>query len=242
MTTHPASVAAYLAGDLTTRDVAAVEEHLIDCDPCWREVQLARLGARTAASSAEACPPELRLRVAELMADASSREGRDAPRRRDRRRLLGLAASVVAAAAVGTGTFVASRPAPAPPLPVAASPVPSSAIDEAVDCYRKQMLPMATATSTPPTGPDLAPVGLTMTGATSASLGGQPVTALAYGARGGRSVFVFLSDSPLNGSAPGTVTTRVDGYAVFTDTEHPMVVVGSDAGLVREVAAALTRS
>ena len=125
---------------------------------------------------------------------------------------------------------------------MAASPSTLSAFDEAVDCYRKQMLPMPATSATPPAGPDLAPVGLTMTGATSASLGGQPVTALAYAATGGRSVFVFLSDSPLRGGTPGTGATTVDGYAVFSDTEHPMVVVGSDAALVRDAAAALGRS
>ena len=114
MKTHPASLSAYLAGDLSTHDVAAVEEHLLECDTCWREVQLARVGARTAAASAESCPPELRLRVLELLVDASSREGREAPRRPDRRWLIGVAASVVVAAAVGTGAFVATRPDPLP--------------------------------------------------------------------------------------------------------------------------------
>ena len=239
---HPTPpLGAYLAGDLPADERALVENHLVDCDACWQEVQLARDGAAAAALAAETCPPELRLRIDGMLADALAREGRR-PRPVDHRWIVGgVAASAVVALTV-TGAYLATRPTPDGQRPsgvvtgpVAAGPTP---FEEAVACYRLQMLPGSPSPA--PSGPDLARVGLTMTGATSSLLAGQSVTALAYGAADGESLFVFLSDAPLRGSSAGATT--VDGYAVFTDLDHPMVVVGSDAALVRQAAEALARS
>lgn len=53
----------YVSGELTRRMRRWFEAHLLECDDCWREVWLARLGRRVAEHAREAAPARLRENV-----------------------------------------------------------------------------------------------------------------------------------------------------------------------------------
>jgi hypothetical protein len=50
----------YVSGELTRRMRHWFEAHLLECEDCWREVWLARLGRRVAEHAREAAPGSLR--------------------------------------------------------------------------------------------------------------------------------------------------------------------------------------
>jgi hypothetical protein len=50
----------YLAGELGRRTRRWFERHLLECEDCWREVTLGRLGRRLAEELREIAPPRLR--------------------------------------------------------------------------------------------------------------------------------------------------------------------------------------
>ncbi len=72
---------AYVSGDLPRRVAHWFEAHLLDCEDCWREVWLARLGRRIAEHGRELAPASLRDNVRA----AVSMAGQSKPRRRWRR-------------------------------------------------------------------------------------------------------------------------------------------------------------
>ena len=83
------NAAEYVSGELPRRTRRWFESHLLDCEDCWREVLLGRLGRRLGADIRETAPTGLRDRVrasveVEAMAGADVR--RDRPRRFGRRR------------------------------------------------------------------------------------------------------------------------------------------------------------
>ncbi len=53
----------YVSGELTRRMRRWFEAHLLECDDCWREVWVARLGRRVAEHAREAAPARLRENV-----------------------------------------------------------------------------------------------------------------------------------------------------------------------------------
>jgi hypothetical protein len=55
--------ALYVSGELPRRVLRWFEQHLLECEDCWREVWLGRLGRRVAAYGREAATPRLRERV-----------------------------------------------------------------------------------------------------------------------------------------------------------------------------------
>ena len=55
--------AAFLAGDMSRRRRRAFEDHIVDCEDCWREVDLGRRGRALAESGRELSPQLLRERV-----------------------------------------------------------------------------------------------------------------------------------------------------------------------------------
>lgn len=57
------SAAEYVSGELSSRATRWFETHLLDCEDCWREVLLGRLGRTAAEETREAAPAGLRDRV-----------------------------------------------------------------------------------------------------------------------------------------------------------------------------------
>jgi anti-sigma factor RsiW len=53
----------YVSGELSRRMRRWFEAHLLECDDCWREVWVARLGRRVAEHAREAAPARLRENV-----------------------------------------------------------------------------------------------------------------------------------------------------------------------------------
>lgn len=57
------NAAAYLGGRLPRRKRSAFEAHIVECDDCWREVDLGRRGRAVAETGRQIAPQELRERV-----------------------------------------------------------------------------------------------------------------------------------------------------------------------------------
>ncbi len=57
------NAALYLGGELGRRARRWFERHLLECEDCWREVALGRLGRRVAEELREIAPPRLREEV-----------------------------------------------------------------------------------------------------------------------------------------------------------------------------------
>lgn len=94
------TAAAYLGGRLGPRRRRAFERHIVDCEDCWREVDLARRGRSLAEAARELAPHSLREQIRASVWTVPVR-----------RRWLRVAAiaGVVAAAAVGGGVVTLDR-------------------------------------------------------------------------------------------------------------------------------------
>lgn len=57
------NAAEYVTGELRWRTVRWFEAHLLDCEDCWREVLLGRIGRAVAEDAREPVPVGLRDRV-----------------------------------------------------------------------------------------------------------------------------------------------------------------------------------
>jgi anti-sigma factor RsiW len=57
------NAAEYVSGELSRRAARWFEAHLLNCEDCWREVLLGRLGRRIAEEAREQVPAGLRDRV-----------------------------------------------------------------------------------------------------------------------------------------------------------------------------------
>jgi hypothetical protein len=57
------NAAEYVSGELSGRAARWFEAHLLNCEDCWREVLLGRLGRRIAEEAREQAPAGLRDRV-----------------------------------------------------------------------------------------------------------------------------------------------------------------------------------
>lgn len=57
------NAAEYVSGELSRRAKRWFEAHLLNCEDCWREVLLGRVGRRIAEESREYASPDLRDRV-----------------------------------------------------------------------------------------------------------------------------------------------------------------------------------
>lgn len=68
----------YVSGEFTRRMRHWFEAHLLECDDCWREVWLARLGRGVAEHAREAAPAPLREKVRAVV-HLSVREAVDHP-------------------------------------------------------------------------------------------------------------------------------------------------------------------
>jgi hypothetical protein len=77
----------YVSGEVPRRMLRWFEQHLLECDDCWREVWLARRGRLVAEHARELAPAGLRdaVRGAVQMASATEAEARGRRARRRRR-------------------------------------------------------------------------------------------------------------------------------------------------------------
>lgn len=70
------NAALYLAGELGRRARRWFERHLLECEDCWREVALARLGRRAAEELREMAPAGLRDDVRAVVSASPARRRR----------------------------------------------------------------------------------------------------------------------------------------------------------------------
>ncbi len=259
---HHFALIAYLADDLPQPQQDEIDRHLISCDRCWREVQLVRSARAAAIGAAESAPEQLRAQLTAAFAESAEpdRAGEQPAGARMARTLRGrgpVAAAVLAAivAAFFTGVAV-TRGQDQPVGQVArpsdnassssgtrSTPDGSAVLAAAVASYDHAELPGTGVPSTP--GPDLLDFGLHLMAASTGELVDQHVTVFAYAnPNTGMKIFVYLSPTQFHalGLPPGksTGTRSIGGLAVYADTTHPMLVLGTDAALVVKVGNRLT--
>lgn len=87
--------AAFLGGAMSRRHKRAFEEHIVECEDCWREVDTGRRGRTVAESGRELAPQSLRERVRATVETVPSR-----PHRWRWRHMTGLFLAVLLAGAV----------------------------------------------------------------------------------------------------------------------------------------------
>lgn len=227
--------AAYLT-TMRRRGRRRYEAHLLACEPCWREVCLARRGRQLAEASREAAPPGLRDDIrAAVTAAATAPADRPRPR-------APIALAVAMTLAVVAGAAVAARPwHHGPPVP-AAPPV----LAAAVASYRDNRLP---GTAVPAElAPDLTRLRLHLVGAATGQLDGMPVTTFTYLDAAGARLAIYRSTRPFPeaaeahalGGEDSAWTMRSSGITVIcAKGTHTMLLLGSDPALVKQVGAAL---
>lgn len=222
-------VAAYVSGELSHRDLRRFEAHLLECEVCWREVELNREGRRLAQSGREPAPVSLRedVSAAVMLSDHGPR------RRHGRLVAVGVAAAAVVAAI--TLTLVSLAPSTAEPPEIAA----------ALASYRSHEMPHM-----PPehAAPDLSAAGLELMGGGAMKLSSTPADMFAYREPSGGRVLVFLSSSAFPQAAgateragmPGGWTARADDLSLLCGS-RPMsfLLVGTDPALLQQVERAL---
>jgi anti-sigma factor RsiW len=217
---HEPEVAAtvYLAGTLDAAERERFEEHLLACEECWREVQLAHRGRALAESLREVAPQRLRERVRTAVAAASRSD------RRRRRRPMVVAAAVLAN----------QRPTDQPRV-----------IAAAVASYRAGGLQGAPLSGV---RPPVARLGdLRWQGAERGRLAGLEVVAHHYRDSAGRRVTLLVADRSFPEAIgarhpPGvqTWTAEVDQVVLLcAERPSPSLLLGTDQEVVLAAAARL---
>lgn len=232
--------AAYLDG-MPVRERRRYEDHLLECDPCWREVSLGRAGRELAESIADPAPAGIRelIRAAVTAAAAERESPAGAPHRR-RLTLAGAALSIVLAVFAGVGAWRPWRhPGPAAPV-VATSP---STLTVAVASYRDDRLPGTVIPAQQ--APDLSTLGLRLVSAAAGTIDGIEVTMFAYRAESGTRLDLYRSALPIPetdeaqhlGGTERAWGTNVNGITVICGGDtHTALVISTDAVLVRQAA------
>ncbi len=215
-------VAAYVSGELSPKDLRRFETHLMECELCWREVQLNREGRRLAESGREQAPTTLRedVRAAVALSTESSRR---------RRRVAFAAIAIVVIMAAATGLV----------LDLGSSATQPPEIAAALASYRSGSMPLV-----PPHGsaPDLSAVGLTFSGGGATRLASAPADVFAYRAPSGDRVILFeaawafpeaVGATESRGMARGW-TARADGLSLLCGSRPTsFLLVGTDPVLLQ---------
>jgi hypothetical protein len=227
---HEPEVAAtvYLAGTLDAAERERFEEHLLACEECWREVQLAHRGRALAESLREVAPQRLRERVRTAVA-AASRSDR---RRRRRPMVAAVAATVVAV--VAAAVLANQRPTDQPRV-----------IAAAVASYRAGGLQGAPLSGVRPPAARLG--DLRWQGAERGRLAGLEVVAHHYRDSAGRRVTLLVADRSFPEAIgarhpPGvqTWTAEVDQVVLLcAERPSPSLLLGTDQEVVLAAAARL---
>ena len=181
--------AAYLDG-MRARARRRYEQHLLDCEACWREVSLARQGRGLAERVTDAAPPGTREAIRAAVTAAATEDQPAADRRR-RRRLV-LAAGFLAALLALGGGLTAWRPWQ---TTTANTTTADTTVAAAVASFRADRLPGTAVPAQQP--PDLAPLGLHLIGASTGTLNGTPVTVFAYRGDTGTRLDLYRGTRPI---------------------------------------------
>lgn len=229
--------AAYLT-TMRPRARRRFEEHLLACEPCWREVCLARRGRQLAESAHDIAPAGLREDIRAAVTAAAL------PAVKPRQHLrtaatLAVAVAVLAATATVVRPWPHTRPAPGS----AAAP---AVITAAVASYHAGRLPGTAVPAAP--APKLTALHLDLAGATRGELGGVTVTMFAYRTPAGALLTILVSSQPFPEASEarelagteGAWTVRYSGVTVIcAQGTHAMLLLGADAALVRRAGAFL---
>jgi anti-sigma factor RsiW len=222
------TAAAYLAGELSESERESFEDHLVECDECWAEVEAGRRGQIAVESVRELAPSHLRSAIRKSVSTDGSQ------RLPSRRRVLFAAAALVLVAGISAGTFAAlNRPE-------------STAVAAAIAGYTDDRLPGNAMPKGP--APDLSPLRMTQVGAGAGRIDDIPVTAYAYRDPAGRRLMIYTSTEafpmpqrarPLDGREGPWMAHR-DGIAVLCARDpHELLIVGEDDELVHDAAVAM---
>jgi hypothetical protein len=235
MSHDPEQLAAAYMDGLPDFERDRFDDHLVNCEACWREVTLARKGRELAERARELAPPGIRddIRAAITAAAAEQQRRPAVPRPR---RLNLLIAAVTAVIVVSGGLIW--RPWQSPPAATASA----STMDSAVANFRDERLPGTLVPAQD--APDLGGLGLQLVGAAAGDVEGTDVSVFAYRTESGERLDVYRSAQPipeadqareLNGEE-GAWRTDVDGITVICGpASHTMLLIGSDPGLVGQV-------
>jgi anti-sigma factor RsiW len=221
---HEPEVAAavYLAGILDAAERGRFEEHLLDCEECWREVRTAYRGRALGESLREVAPQPLRERVRASVAAASRLD-----RRRRRRPKVAAVVAATVLALIAGGILAGRRPADQPAV-----------IAAAVASYRTGGLEGSVPS---PARPSVRQAGeLRWRGARQGRLAGLPVVAHDYRDAAGRQLTLLLADRSFPEAVgawhpPGAAiwVAEVNGVAVLcADRPSPSLLVGPDRAQV----------
>lgn len=198
------TAAAYLAGELARRGRARFEQHLLDCENCWRETNAARTGRLLGESLREAAPPSVRERIRGLAALPPPRPQPSRPAPLWWPYLLaGTAATVAVLLVILTPWNTPTQPAP---------------LTAAADLYRTGA-PAASAEANPPMRTI---AGYAWQGTTLGELVGIPATIHTYTDAAGQRLLVISSphrfpralDAREITPAPSWIAT-IDGTAML---------------------------
>jgi hypothetical protein len=227
--------AAYLT-TMRRRGRRRYEAHLLACETCWREVCLARRGRQLAESSRGAAPPGLRDDIRAAVAAAAT-----APADRPHARAP-MAFAVALTLAMVAGVAMVAQPwRHGPPVPAA-----PAVLAAAVASYQDNRLPGTAVRGE--LAPDLTGLRLHLVGAATGQLDGMPVTTFTYMDATGARLVIYRSTRPFPEAAEAHVlggddsawTMRSSGITVICARgTHSMLLLGSDAALVRQAGAVL---
>ncbi|MFN2526850.1 MAG: anti-sigma factor [Actinomycetota bacterium] len=201
---------AYLGGAMSHRRRNAFEAHMLECEDCWREVELGREGRALAESAREVAPQRLREFVRASVATVSP-----SPRRWGWKLGLGLA---ITAAVLVPLIWVAVRPEPQP-----------RGIDAVMANFERSADLDPAARELPNRLGDMR-----LRSSEAGRLGDLQVVAHRYGDEAGHVVVVYQSRESFpvavgadhNGA---TWTATLDGTHLFcADIPVPSLVVGDD--------------
>lgn len=226
---------AFVTGLMGRRQRRRFEHHLLECEACWEEVRLDRLGRGLAEAGRTVAPSDLRETIRAAISSAASVD-RDAaikstpPGWRSADRRPAIAAMLAAIVLVFSAVVLRPGPEPAP-------------IHAALLAYELSSVKGVHASMPVP---DLSAIGLHPMGAEQMSLAYMPVEAFAYRSDAGSRLTLFMGHAPFPRAAEAgsgaTATWRAnsEGMAMLSDSSPTAyLAVTSDHALIDRLAGAL---
>ena len=205
--------AAYLNG-LRGRPRRRYEQHLLDCEACWREVTLARLGRDLAERVTDTTPPGTREAIRAAVTAAATEDQPITDRRR-RRRLVLTAGLLAALLALG-GSLTAWRPWQ---TTTANTTTADTTVAAAVASFQADRLPGTAVPAQQP--PDLDALRLHLIGASTGTLNGTPVTVFAYRSDTGSRLHLYRGSRPIPGPTKPKNSTEPRKHGAPNSTASP---------------------